>query len=104
MSTFFNNADIAGMIKYAGGVAIDFDGISSQMGLVDYSDAVTFQENGIGGVINKAVTVTLQTSAFPSLVANNAVGKQIRVDGALYIVRQRLQQTDGALTHLLCTN
>jgi len=104
MTTFFNDADIAAMLKGCGGVPVNFDSISDQLGLVDYSDAVTFQENGIGGVINKAVTVTLQTSAFPSLVANNAVGKQITADGVTYTIRQRLQQTDGALTHLLCTN
>lgn len=104
MTTFFNNADIAGMIKDAGGVPVTFGGISGQLGLVDYSDAVTFQQNGIAGVINKAITVTLQTSAFPALVAMNAVGQQITVDGVSYTIRQRLQQTDGALTHLMCTN
>ena len=104
MTTFFNDADIAAMIKGCGGVPVTFDSIDDQLGLADYSDAVDFKENGIGGVINKAITVTLQTSAFPSLVGNSAVGKPITVDGVSYTIRQRLQQTDGALTHLLCTN
>jgi hypothetical protein len=102
MPTFFGDSDIPAMIA-AFGVAVVFDGITSK-GIADYVDAVTLKENGIAGVTNKAITVMLQTSAFPSLVANNAGGKQITVDGTTYTVRERLQQSDGAITHLLCTN
>ncbi|NMV37240.1 head-tail joining protein [Ralstonia insidiosa] len=103
MTTFYRDADIPAMLADFG-VPVAFDGITDQKGIVDYVDSVTLKENGIAGVVNKAITVQLQTSAFPSLVANNAIQKRIVVDGVTYTVRDRLQQTDGAMTHLLCTN
>lgn len=102
MTTFFADSDIPAMLADFG-VVVVFDGITAK-GVVDYVDAVTLQQNGIAGVTNKAITVMLQTSAFPSLAGNNAVGKPITVDGVPYTVRERLQQSDGAITHLLCTN
>ena len=102
MTTFFANSDIPAMLADFG-VAVVFDSVTAK-GIVDYVDGVTLKENGIAGVINKAITVMLQTSAFPSLTANNAVGKAITVDGVDYKIRQREQTTDGAITHLLCTN
>lgn len=104
MTTYFHDADIPAMMADFG-VSVTFDGITLPQGVImDYVDNVTLKENGIAGVINKAITAMLQTSEFPSLVANNAVGKPIVVDGVTYTVRQRLQQSDGAITHLLCTN
>ena len=100
--TFFGDSDIPAMLADFG-VAVVLDGVTAK-GVVDYVDAVTLKENGIAGVINKAITVMLQTTAFPSLGGNNAVGKQLTVDGVTYTVRERLQQSDGAITHLLCTN
>lgn len=99
---FYEDSDIPSMITDFG-VVVVFDGVTAK-GIVDYVDAVTLEQNGITGVVNKSITVMLQTSAFPSLVANNAIGKTITADGVTYTVRQRLQQTDGAITHLLCTN
>ncbi len=72
MTTFFADADIPAMLADFG-VPVVFDGVSGQKGVVDYVDAVTLQQNGIAGVTNKAITVMLQTSAFPSLAANSAV-------------------------------
>ena len=102
MTTFYADSDIPAMLADFG-VAVVLDGITAK-GVVDYVDGVTLKENGIGGVINKAITVMLQTSNFPSLSANNAVGESITVDGVIYTVRLREQTTDGAITHLLCTN
>ena len=101
MTTFYRDSDIISMLADFG-VAVVLDGVTAQ-GIVDYVDSVTLKENGIAGVINKAITVMVQTSAFPDLVANNAVGKAITVDGVAYHVRQREQVSDGAITHLLCT-
>jgi len=98
----FRDSDIPTMLNDFG-VPVQFDGISG-IGLVDYVDSVTLKENGLAGVVNKAITVMLQTSAFPSLAGMNAIGQPITVDGARYNVRDRLQQSDGAMTHLLCTN
>lgn len=103
MTTFFNDADIPSMLADFG-VPVVFDGVSGQKGIVEYVDAVTLKENGIAGVVNKAITVQLQTSAFPALLTSDAVNMPITVDGVNYKVRQRLQLTDGATTHLLCTN
>ena len=102
MTTFYRDIDIPTMLTDFG-VAVVFDGIAAT-GLTDYVDSVTLKENGIAGVINKAITVMLQTSAFPSLTASNAVGQPITVDGVSYHIRQREQTTDGAITHLLCTS
>lgn len=102
MTTFYRDADIPAMLADFG-VTVVFDGITA-VGVVDYVDNVTLKENGIAGVVNKAITVMLQTSAFPSLASNNAIQKPIVVDGVHYTIRDRLQQTDGAMTHLLCTN
>jgi hypothetical protein len=103
MPTFYRDADLPAMLADFG-VPVVFDGITDQKGIVDYVDNVTLKENGIAGVVNKAITVMLQTSAFPSLASNNAIQKPITVDGVTYTIRDRLQQTDGAMTHLLCTN
>lgn len=99
---YFGDSDIPAMLADFG-VSVGLDGIYAS-GIVDYVDGVTLKENGISGVINKGITVMLQTTAFPSLMANSAVGKQITIDGVAYTVRERLQQSDGAITHLLCTN
>jgi hypothetical protein len=99
---FYADSDIPAMLADFG-VAVVFDGVTAK-GIVDYVDAVTLQQNGIAGVTNKAITVMLQTTVFPSLIANNAINKPITVDGVPYTVRERLQQSDGAITHLLCTN
>lgn len=102
MPTFFHDAEIPAMLQDFG-VPIILNGTSG-IGLVDYVDAISLKENGIAGVINKAITVAVQTSVFPDLVDNNAVGLAITVDGEDFHVRQRLQQSDGAMTHLLCNN
>jgi hypothetical protein len=100
----YRDADIPTMLIDFG-VPVTFDSVTVQKGgLVDYVDNVTLKENGIAGVVNKAITVQLQTSAWPSLIANNAIGKPINVDGVPYYIRDRLQQSDGGMTHLLCTN
>ena len=104
MTTFFNDQDISGMFAGVGGVAVMFDSVDDQQGLVEYVDSVTLKSMGISGVINKAITVMLQTSQFPSLGTSNGVGKPITVDGVTYTVRERIQTTDGAVSHLLCTS
>lgn len=96
--TFYRDADIPAMLTDFG-VPVTV-GAASGQAIVDYVDAVTLQQNGIAGVINKAITVMLQTSAFPTA----KVGDSVTIDGVPYTVRERLQQTDGAITHLLCTN
>lgn len=104
MPSYYQDADIPGMLQDFG-VPVDFDGLSAVQCLVDYVDEVVLKENGIGGTINKAVTVSLQTSTFPTLAAGDPViGEPITVDGTPYKVRLPLQQSDGAMTHLLCTN
>lgn len=102
MTTFYRDVDIAGMLNEFS-VPVLLEGVTAN-GIVDYSDAVTFRDNGIGGVINKAITVSVQTSAFPSLALSNATGLPVTVDGVAYTIRERLQQGDGAITHLMCTN
>jgi len=103
MTAFFNDSDIPAMFAGIGAVNVSLDGVSGQ-GLVDYADAIMLQNFRISGVINKAITVMLQTSQFPSLTSSSGVGKSITVDGTAYTVRERLQTTDGAITHILCTN
>lgn len=98
MTTFYRDADIPAILADFG-VAVVV-GAANGKGIVDYVDAVTLKENGIGGVINKAITVMVQTSAFPTA----KVGDAVTVDGTTYTVRERLQLTDGATTHLICTN
>lgn len=102
MTTFYRDTDIPSMLADFG-VAVLFQSVSAK-GIVDYIDSVTLKENGIAGVHSKAITVMLQTSMFPGLAASNAVGLPITVDGTSYVIRQREQTTDGAVTHLLCTN
>ena len=104
MPTFFGDDEIAAMFQDFG-VECTFDGITYKYGaIVDYVDAVTLQDMGVTGVINKSVTAMMQTSKWPSLMNMDAVDKQIVIDGVGYTVRQRLQQSDGALTHLLCVS
>lgn len=104
MPAFYQDDDVPAMMRDFG-VSVTFDAITLDKGaLMDYVDNVTLKENGIAGVTNKAITCILQTSAFPSLAGSDAVGKSITVDGTAYVIRQRLQQSDGAITHLLCTS
>lgn len=103
MPTFFQDADIPSMLIDFG-VPVDFDGVSAR-GLVDYVDEVVLKENGIGGAVNKVITVALQTSAFPSLASGEPViNKPITVEDVAYKVCVPLQQADGAMTHLLCVS
>lgn len=98
MTTFYRNADIPAMLADFG-VPVTI-GAATANGIVDYVDAVTLQQNGITGVIGKTITVMVQTSVFPAV----KVGDSLTVDGVPYKVRLREQQTDGAITHLLCVN
>jgi hypothetical protein len=102
MTTYMRDADIPFMLADFG-VPVVYEGVRGK-GLVDYVDSVTLRENGIGGVINKAMTVLVQTSAFPSINASNAVGSQIIVDGQCFKIIRREQVSDGATTHLLVSN
>lgn len=102
MPTYFQDADIPALMQDFG-VSVTLDSVTA-LGVVDYVDTAVLRELGIAGVINKAIKVVLQTSQFPSLAASNAVGKPITVDGVNYKVQSRLQESDGALTHLICAS
>ena len=54
MTIYFHDADIPAMLADFG-VTVVYGGVTAK-GLVDYVDGVTLKDNGIAGVINKAVT------------------------------------------------
>lgn len=100
MPTFFGDDDIAAIMadEEGFGVPVVF-GAYQGRGIVDYVGKDVLQSMGISGVSATAITVDVQTSAFPGLTIKSV----ITVDGVQYSVRDRQQVGDGAETHLLCT-
>lgn len=79
-------------------VAINIDGHVG-VGIVDENDQILVTDGNRGGVVGAITTVTVQTSAFSA--ASLKEGKLIVVDGVTYTIRQRLKESDAALTKIL---
>jgi hypothetical protein len=102
MTITFRDADVSALFADAArmglAVSVTIDG-NTGVGIVDENDQVIVSDGNRGGVVGGVTTVTVQTSAFPadSLVADKA----IVVDGVSYTIRQRLKESDAALTKIL---
>lgn len=103
MPSIYNDADVAAALSGPDSVSVTLGGATSR-GTKEDVDEVVLREHGIVGIMNKTITVLLQTSAFPALVSENAIGLPITVDGAAYSVVGRLRIDDGAMTHVICSS
>jgi hypothetical protein len=97
MPTFFRDSDIpALMLDFGVPVVI---GSAHLNGIVDYVGKDVLQSMNIAGISGTTITVTCQTSALPSPLRNQST---LTVDGQSMILRDSVQEGDGAITHLLC--
>lgn len=78
------------------GIAVTVGGVAG-IGLLDEADQILVQDQNRGEVVATATTLTIQSSAFPSVKIGNAVV----VGSKNFTVRERLRESDGGLTKLL---
>lgn len=80
------------------GVSVVCSGITT-LGIVDNVGKDSLVSQSVSGVSAKEITVTVQTSAFPT-VPNR---EPITVDGQPFFIRDQNPEGDGALTKILCS-
>lgn len=73
-------------------------GAATVKGLVDRADGQLLAENGMAGLVGRAVVVTVQTGSLPGVAEEGA----ITVDGAALKVRSVRVIEDGEITQVLC--
>ena len=78
------------------GVPVVVGGVSG-VGLLDENDQVLVSDRNGGEVLVPMTTLTVQSSAFPSMKIDTAV----TVNGTNYPIRERLKTGDAALTKIL---
>ena len=78
------------------GVPVVVGGVSG-VGLLDENDQVLVSDRNGGEVLVPMTTLTVQSSAFPSMRIDTAV----TVNGTNYTIRERLKTGDAALTKIL---
>jgi hypothetical protein len=91
----FGDADIPAIMKDMG-IAITVGGVGG-IGLLDEADQLLVQDANRGEVVATATTLTIQSSAFPSV----KIGDAVSVGSKNFTVRGRLRDSDGGLTKLL---
>ena len=91
----FGDSDIPTLMADMG-IAITVGGVAG-IGLLDEADQIFVQDAQRGQVIATATTLTVQSSAFPTV----KVGDTVAVGGKNFTVRERLRESDGGLTKLL---
>lgn len=97
--TYFQEEDIAGLLDEPG-IGVDVTaGEATTKGILDTADEELLRGEGTH-LIGKGIVVTLKTDSLPGL----KIGDPITVDGRAYVVRDKLQTGDGALTRVLCTS
>ena len=65
--------------------------------MLDEADQILVQDSNRGEVVATATTLTIQSSAFPSV----KIGDAVVVGTKNFTVRERLRESDGGLTKLL---
>jgi hypothetical protein len=91
----FGDADIPALMKDMG-IAITVGGVGG-IGLLDEADQILVQDASRGEVVATATTLTIQSSAFPSV----KIGDAVVIGSKNFTVRERLRESDGGLTKLL---
>jgi hypothetical protein len=91
----FGDADIPALLADTG-VAVTVGAVAG-IGLLDEADEIIVQDVNRGGVVMLASTLTVQTSAFPTV----KIGDAVVIGTANFTVRERLREGDGGLTKLL---
>lgn len=91
----FGDADIPTLMADMG-IPITAGGVAG-IGLLDEADQIFVQDATRGEVIATATTLTVQSSAFPTV----KVGDAVVVNAKNFTVRERLRESDGGLTKLL---
>jgi hypothetical protein len=91
----FRDQDIPFLLQDTG-VPVLIGGVSG-IGLLDENDQVLVSDRNGGEVLVPMTTLTVQSSAFPSMRIDTAV----TVNGTNYTIRVRLKTGDAALTKIL---
>jgi hypothetical protein len=91
----FRDQDIPFLLQDTG-VPVVVGGVSG-VGLLDENDQVLVSDRNGGEVLVPMTTLTVQSSAFPSMRIDTAV----TVNGTNYTIRERIKTGDAALTKIL---
>ena len=91
----FRDQDIPFLLQDTG-VPVVVGGVSGG-GLLDENDQVLVSDRNGGEVLVPMTTLTVQSSAFPSMRIDTVV----TVNGTNYTIRERLKTGDAALTKIL---
>jgi hypothetical protein len=91
----FRDQDIPFLLQDTG-VPVAVGGVSG-VGLLDENDQVLVSDRNGGEVLVPMTTLTVQSSAFPSMRIDTAV----TANGTNYTIRERLKTGDAALTKIL---
>lgn len=91
----FGDSDIPALMADMG-IAVTVGGVAGT-GLLDEADQILVQDVNRGEVVATATTLTIQSSAFPSV----AIGAAVVIGSKNFTVRERLRESDGGLTKLL---
>jgi hypothetical protein len=101
MPTYYGDADIPALLADFGRPVVLAGAPNLKLGLIDFVGKDVLQSMNVSGIAGTTVTVSVQTSALPSPLPMRTA---ITVDGAAMFIRDRLQEGDGALTHLFCSS
>lgn len=99
LTGFYGDADIPFLLGTDFGVAVVIGGNPTIPGIKDLVGKDVIQSQGVSGVSATDIIVSVQTSALPAHLKNKTT---LTVDGVAMRLRDRLQEGDGALTHLVC--
>ena len=91
----FRDQDIPFLLQDTGDPVV-IGGVSG-VGLLDENDQVLVSDRNGGEVLVPMTTLTVQSSAFPSMRIDTVV----TVNGTNYTIRERLKTGDAALTKIL---
>jgi hypothetical protein len=91
----FGDADIPALMADMG-IRVTVGGVDG-IGLLDEADQILVQDVNRGEVVATATTLTIQSSAFPTV----KIGDAVAVGSKNFTVRERLRESDGGLTKLL---
>lgn len=91
----FRDADIPSLLADMG-IAITIGGVAG-VGILDEADQIQVQDINRGQVVALVTTITVQTSAFPSI----KIGDAVVIGAKSFTVRERLREGDGGLTKIL---
>ena len=98
LTGIYGDADIPFLLGEDFGVAVVCNGVTT-VGIKDQVGKDSLLSSGVSGVSGTEITVTVQTSAFPTVPNRTA----ITVDGSPFFIRDQQLEGDGGTMKILCS-